>query len=104
MKKFKRIYKNLDRNRKEIAEKLCKKAAFMNVTLDDMQDQIVEEGYIRTGINGNGFEVTMEHPVLKSYNTMVKNYNTVIKQMIDLMPDGASEADELLEFVRGDKR
>ena len=98
--KLKRFSSKFDKDKKNIAEKLCKKAAFMDVTLDEMQETITTEGSVIEAVNGNGFTVKMDHPALKGYNAMIKNYTAVIKQLVDLMPQGAEEADELLAFVK----
>lgn len=100
LRKFKGFCRNLGKDRKNIAEKLCQKAAFMEVTLEDLQNQINEEGAILEEKNGNGFVVKMENPAQKSYNTMIKNYNAIIKTMADLMPEGAAANDDLMNFVR----
>lgn len=101
--KLKRFSMKFDKDKKNIAEKLCKKAAFMDVTLEELQQLVIDEGTVVEGKNGNGFNVKSEHPALKSYNTMIKNYTQVIKQLVDLMPQGAEEADELLAFVKRKK-
>ena len=100
LRKFKGFCRNLGKDRKNIAVKLCQKAAFMEVTLEDLQDRINEEGAIVTETNGNGFKVTMENPAQKTYNTMIKNYNMVIKTLADMMPEGAAANDDLMQFVR----
>lgn len=100
LRKFKGFCKNLSKDRKNIAVKLCQKAAFMEVTLEDLQAQINKEGAVVTARNGNGFEVTSENPAQKTYNTMIKNYNATIKALVDLMPEGAAANDELISFVR----
>ena len=102
--KLNRIFKFLDKDRRLVAEKLCKKAAFMDVTLDEMQRQITAEGYIITATNGNGFEVRTDHPAMKTYNTMIKNYTAVIKQLAELLPEGSEEADEIISFMRSKKK
>ena len=100
LRKFKGFCRNLSKDRKNIAIKLCQKAAFMEVTLEDLQDQINKEGAIIEAVNGNGFEVRTENPAQKTYNTMIKNYNATIKSLVDLMPEGASANDELIGFIR----
>ena len=102
--KFKKFFKILDKDRLEFADKLCKKAAFMDVTLDELQAQVAEEGPVITAVNGNGFEVRMDNPAIKAYNVMFKDYSVVMKQLIDLLPEGTEEADELMLFVRGKKK
>jgi hypothetical protein len=101
--KFKKICKDLEKNKKNIALKLSAKAAFMEVTLQDLEAQINEQGAIVKGKNGNGFEVVAENPATKTYNTMIKNYNATIKTLMDIMPDSTGVVDELAMFVRGKK-
>lgn len=101
---MKRFFKVLDKDRLEFADKLCQKAAFMDVTLNELQEKVNKEGSVITAINGNGFEVKMDNPAIKAYNIMFKNYSTAMKQLIELLPQGTEEADELLMFVKGKKK
>lgn len=103
-KKLKRIFRDLDKDRQLVAEKLCRKAAFMDVTLDEMQIQITQEGYVIEAVNGNGFKVQMDHPAMKTYNAMIKNYTSVMKQLAELLPEGSEEASEIIAFMRGKKK
>ena len=102
--KLKKIFRFLDKDLRLVAEKLCRKAAFMDVTLDEMQEQITEEGYVIEAVNGNGFKVKMDHPAMKTYNTMIKNYTAVMKQLAELLPEGSEEADEIMAFMKGKKK
>lgn len=97
--KYKKIFKNVPEDKKPFAEKLYNQAAFMVITLDDLQKKINREGPVITAVNGNGFETTTEHPAQKSYNTMIKNYNSTIKALIDLLPNSNTEDDELTQFL-----
>ena len=102
LRKFKGFCRNLSRDRKNIAVKLCQKAAFMEVTLEDLQDQINKEGAIVEAVNGNGFEVRSENPAQKTYNTMIKNYNATVKQIIDVVskqPGRGDVSDGFEEFT-----
>ena len=90
--KLKKIFSNLDKERMVLALKLIENAAFMTVTLEDLQKQINEEGSIRTGTNGNGFETTQESPALKAYNSVMQRYTPCIKQLTDMLPDAKSMA------------
>lgn len=79
---------------------LCEQAAFMKITLGELQKCINKNGAVTTAINGNGFEVTTENPAQKSYNTMIKNYNSVLKTLIDLLPKTEKQVDEMMEFIK----
>ena len=90
--KLKKIFGNLDKERMTLAMKLIENAAFMMVTLEDLQKTINEEGAIRTGTNGNGFETTQESPALKAYNSTMQRFTPCIKQLTDMLPDDKSLA------------
>ena len=104
IRKLKRIFKNISKDKKTLCEKLIQNAAFMAVTLEDLQETIKEEGAIKSCVNGNGFLVMQEHPAQKSYNSMINRYASVIKQLQDLLPDNKQEnmrnaGDALAAFV-----
>lgn len=86
------IFADIAANKKALCEKLIQNAAFMAVTLEDLQETIQEEGAVINFINGNGFETMQEHPAQKSYNTMINRYSSVIKQLQDLLPDNKQDA------------
>lgn len=87
-----KIFKNISKDKKALCEKLIRNAAFMAVTLEDLQEVIRKEGAINTFVNGNGFETIQEHPAQKSYNTMINRYSSVIRQLQDLLPDSKQDA------------
>lgn len=104
--RLKRIFKNIPKDRKDTAISLIRNAAFMTITLDDLQDHINRHGVISEYQNGNNQWGTKKSPEVDIYNTMIKNHMSVIKQLCDLLPDDARKeaADELMEFVKGASR
>ena len=90
--KLKKNYSNLDKERMTLAMKLIENAAFMTITLEDLQKEINEKGSIRTVTNGNGFETIQEAPELKAYNAVMQRYTPCIKQLTDMLPDGQTTA------------
>lgn len=101
-KRLLKIFINLDKDKKAINQKLISNAAFMAVTLQELQDRINKDGAVINYVNGNGFDTINEHPAQKSYNTMINRYTTVIKQLTDLVSKDIpkDEKDELLEFLK----
>lgn len=91
MRKLNSIFADLPADRKKLCANLIQNAAFMSVTLAELQEDIAERGAVITGVNGNGFETTMENPAQKSYNTMVNRYAAIIKQLADFLPDQKSD-------------
>lgn len=96
--KYRKIFKNIDKDKKIFIEKLFTEAVFMEITLMELQEKIKEEGAVTTAKNGNGFEVTQEHPATKSYNTMIRNYNGIMKTLLENVPEDTKD-DELMLFI-----
>lgn len=86
------IFANIAVDKKELCAKLIQNAAFMSVTLEELQEKINTEGAVMNFVNGNGFETIQEHPAQKSYNTMINRYSAVIRQLSDLLPDSKQDA------------
>lgn len=80
IKKIKELYKKLPKEKGELAEKLIERAAFMVVTMEEMEDIINNEGQIVEMPQGD-YTINRAHPLLSAYNTMVKNFTAVVKQL-----------------------
>lgn len=106
--KLKRMLAEVPESKKKLCEKLIENAAFMGITLEDLQQTINEEGPVITAKNGNGFNITQEHPASKAYVAMMAKYTTTMNQLMDLLPDSKSEAtqkagEKLAKLVAGGK-
>lgn len=99
-----KIFKDIDQERKQFADRLIQQCAFMLTTLSELQETLNEQGSIELFVNGKQ-EMLREHPAAKTYNTMIKNYNSTIKQLLDMLPEGnKAEQDELLGFLGRDRK
>lgn len=99
--RLKRLFRALPKDRKSSVESLMKNAAFMAITLDELQVSINENGPVSEYQNGENQWGTKKSPEVEVYNTMIKNYASVIKQLCDFLPDGNQEdKDELMEYAK----
>ncbi len=89
--RIKKLYKNLPKDKLEIAKKLIERAAYMLVSLEDMEAKINEDGLVVEMPQG-AYKIERAHPLLQPYNAMIKNYNTTVKQLNDLLPNSEAEA------------
>ncbi len=78
--RIKKLYKDLPEERKKLAEKLIERAAFMAVSLAEMEQKINTEGQVVKMPQGD-YEIERAHPLLTVYNSMIKNYTAAIKQL-----------------------
>lgn len=89
--KLKKLFKDLEKDKVEFANRLMQQASFMYVTLLELQERINEEGSVELFEQGSQ-KMIREHPAVKSYNSMIKNYNATIKQLNDLLPKNEVKA------------
>ena len=99
-KKIKRIFKDLDKNKKKLVDPLVEKAAFMSVTLDELQETINYEGCVSEYKNGENQFGTKKSPEVEIYLNMSKNYAAIIKQLTDLVPAAKRKNSKLEELKK----
>jgi hypothetical protein len=93
--RLKRIYKNIDKDNKAIIDGLIQRAAYMLVTLEDWEKDIMANGYYEMFTQSpNTPPYERERPVTRLYNTLNKNYQSIIKQLGDLVPKPESKRED----------
>ena len=65
---------------------ILQNAAFMRVTLEDLQQLILEEGVVDEYQNGENQHGKKQSAALQSYNALVKNYAAVSKTLTQMLP------------------
>lgn len=86
-KRLRKSYKDLPKDKMQVVEGLIRRAAFMRVTLEDMEKDLDENGFVEMFTQSEKTEpYERERPVARLYNTMNKNYQSIIKQLTDLLP------------------
>lgn len=94
IRRLKRIYKDIDPDVKKATQSLVENAAFMAITLEDLQETINNEGVISEYQNGANQWGTKKSPEVEIYNTMIKNHMAIIRQLTDLLPKEIEVAEE----------
>ena len=84
--RLKRVFKDLDKNKLQTVESLIKNAAFMAVSLEELQEIINDEGYVVEYQNGENQKATKQSDAVKTQIAMTKNHAAIIKQLTDLVP------------------
>jgi len=102
IRRLRRIFKKMDDDTKKATQSLLENAAFMAITLEDLQEVINREGVISEYQNGANQWGTKKSPEAEVYNTMIKHYMSIIKQLTDLLPKDAEvvkEDDGFEDFI-----
>lgn len=84
--KLRELFKEIAPNTFETVLSLVKNAAFMTITLEDLQEAINMDGTISEYKNGENQFGTKKSPEVEIYNTMIKNHMGIMRQLTDLMP------------------
>lgn len=86
---------------KKFNEPLMHRAAFMRITLEDLEETINANGPVSEYQNGENQWGTKKSPEVEIYTTMAKNYTAIMKQLLDLIPkeDDKPVVDEFDRFV-----
>lgn len=84
--RLKRLYKDMEADTMNKVSSLIENAAFMTVTLKDLQETINKDGAVSKYQNGENQWGTKKSPEVEIYNSMIKNHMGIMKQLTDLMP------------------
>jgi hypothetical protein len=101
-KRLRKSYKDLPKDKMQVVDGLIRRAAYMRVTLEDMEKDLDENGFVEMFTQSEKTEpYERERPVARLYNTMNKNYQSIIKQLSDLLPkeEPIEEDDGFEDFV-----
>ena len=87
VKRLKEQIDGLDPKKKKIAEGLIERAAFMRISLDDMEEDLVQNGFVELFSQSVAQEpYERRRPTADTYNSMNASYQKIIRQLTDLLP------------------
>ena len=98
IKKLKRNYKDLPKDKMLLAEPLIKNAAFMESQLAKLQQTIEENGThddYMNGANQFGKKISAD---LQAYNSLIKSYNMVNQRLENMLPEEKKTESKLAKF------
>ena len=81
-----KLYAALPANKLEIVTPLIQNAAFLKVTLEDLQTEINNQGCVDTYQNGKEQSGKKASAEISAYNTSLKNYTTIIEKLDKMLP------------------
>ena len=100
--RLKKQFVKLDGRQKAVASSLIQNAAFMKVTLEDLQEIINSEGLIEEYQNGSNQKGVKQSAALQGYNALVKNYTAVLKTLGNMIIQSGEEKGATLGDLMAD--
>lgn len=103
--RLKKIYKEIPNDKMSAVAGLIHTAAFARISMQDLENDINENGYTELFSQGNQEPYDRERPASGLYTRMQTNFMKATKQLSDLLPKAEIKAkdatDGFDEFVSG---
>lgn len=95
-----KVFKDLDKNKFATVQSLINTAAFIAISLDELQDEINKKGYTEKYKNGANQYGIKQSSTVETHIAMTRNLTTIIKQLTDLAPQEKRKDGKLAAFQR----
>lgn len=93
-----KIFKGLEPNKLSTCKALISRAAFITVSLEDLEEQLNETGWVETYQNGESQYGLKKAAAADVHISLTKNLNAIIKQLLELVPP-AQKKSKLTEMM-----
>lgn len=92
------LFKDLEPNKLQTCQALIDRAAFITVSLEDLEAQLNEIGWTEYYQNGETQSGWKKSAAADVHISLTKNLNTIIKQLLELVPPAKknSKLEELM--------
>lgn len=92
------LFKDLEPNKLQTCIALIDRAAFITVSLQDVEDQLNDIGFTEYYQNGESQSGWKKSAAADVHISLTKNLNTIIKQLLELVPPAKrrSKMEELM--------
>ena len=98
------VFKDIDKGKMKLCSKLIQNAAFMSVTLEELQGIINSKGVTEKYQNGENQSGVKKSSEVDIYNNFIKQYTVIIRQLNDLLPEKQPiEKDDEFEKFANDR-
>ena len=104
--RLKRLFKDIDKNKKNLVFTTIDDVAFMTITMQDLRDDIIRKGTTVTYKNGENQYGEKQSPDAQLYLQLSQKQTQAMKLLIDCMPKPEKKApnikdDGFDDFVEG---
>lgn len=104
-KRLNTILSKVDKNKLKTVETLIDRAAFITISLQDLENILTEKGWTEEYFNGRNQSGIKRSSEADVHISLTKNLSAIMKQLIDIVPekepDAGDKSDELDNFLKG---
>ena len=85
-KRLQEIFKDMEPNKLSTCQALIDRAAFITVSLQDLEEQLNLTGWVEPYQNGENQSGLKKAAAADVHISLTKNLNAIVKQLLDLVP------------------
>ncbi len=97
-KRLHEIFKDLEQNKLDTCQALIDRAAFITVSLQDLEELLNATGWVEPYQNGENQSGMKKAAAADVHISLTKNLNAIMKQLLDLVPP-AQKKSKLAEMM-----
>lgn len=86
------VFKDLEPNKLKTCSALIDRAAYITISLEDLEEQLNDSGWVETYQNGENQYGLKKSAAADVHISLTKNLNAIIKQLLDLAPPAKKES------------
>lgn len=80
------LFEGLDANKLQTCQSLIDRAAFITISLEDLEEQLNASGWVETYQNGENQSGLKKAAAADVHISLTKNLNAIVKQLLELVP------------------
>ena len=80
------IFSGIDENKLQVVTPLIARAAFITVSLEDLESDLNRDGWVEAYTNGANQGGIKKSAAADCHISLTKNLNAITKQLIDIVP------------------
>lgn len=90
--RLKKIFKDLEPNKLKTVDALIARAAFITVSLQELEEELNERGWVEEYQNGRNQCGLKKSAAAEVHISLTKNLSTIMKQLMELVPPAQKES------------
>lgn len=99
-KRLMEVFKDLEPNKLKTVDALIARAAYITVSLQELEEQLNRDGWVEEYNNGRLQSGLKKSAAAEVHISLTKNLNAIMKQLLDLVPP-AQKSSRLEELMGG---
>lgn len=90
--RLRKIFADLEPNKLKTCEALIDRAAFITISLEDVEELLIEHGWVEDYQNGEYQTGRKKSAAADVHISLTKNLNAITKQLLDIVPPAQRES------------